>query len=64
MTEYTWQQVLALAGIYDSDPPLESDMKFSYWIKGRKYRMVSSGRYAQERARAIDDAIEVLIIKD
>jgi hypothetical protein len=64
MTEYTWNQILALAGIYEGDSPMERDLKFSYWIKGRKYRIVASVRYAQEREWAIDDAVEILIIKE
>jgi hypothetical protein len=64
MHEYTWIQVLGLANIYATDGDLERDIKFDSWVDRRKYRIVTHKNYAQEREWAIDDGIEVLIIKE
>lgn len=64
MTEYTWTQILGMANIYTTDSDIERDLKFDTWIDRRKYRIVTADRYGQEREWAIDDGIEVLIIKE
>ena len=53
-----------MSGIYDTDTDMEKDSKFLTWIGKRKYRVIDLARYAQEREWAIDDAIEILIIKE
>lgn len=64
MTEYTWNQILGLAAIYHGDSALEFDMKFSNWIKGRKYRIIDQASADQERQRAMTEGIEIFIIKE
>ena len=64
MQEYSWIQTLGLAGIDVNDSALERDIKFDAWINRRKYRVVTVETYAQERDWAIDDGIEILIIKE
>jgi hypothetical protein len=64
MIEYTWTQMLGMANIYTTDSDIERDFKFDAWIDRRKYRIITAREYAQERDWAIDDGIEVLIIKE
>jgi hypothetical protein len=64
MQEYTWNQMLGMADVYHDDSEIERDLKFDTWINRRKYRIITADRYAQEREWAIDDGIEVLIIKE
>lgn len=64
MLELTWTQMLGMANIYNGDTDFERDIKFDTWINRRKYRIITAGRYVQEREWAIDDGIEVLIIKE
>jgi predicted type IV restriction endonuclease len=64
MTEYTWTQMLGMANIYSSDSDIERDFKFDTWINRRKYLIITARDYAQKRVYAIDDGIEVLIIKE
>lgn len=61
MQEYSWTQILGLAGVYQGDNDMEADIKFTNWIKGRKYRIVSSDDYDQHYQQAYDDGIEILI---
>ena len=56
--------MLGMSNIYHTDGELERDIKFDSWINRRKYRIITADRYAQERDWAIDDGIEVLIIKE
>ena len=65
MFEMTLKQVLDLSGVYDDDSDLVKDMKLRAWIDNRKYRVLSSSDdVEQTRLQAIDDAVEILIIKD
>lgn len=64
MLELTWTQMLGMANIYHGDTDFERDIKFDTWINRRKYRIITGDRYVQEREWAIDDGIEVLIIKE
>jgi hypothetical protein len=64
MIEYTWTQMLGMANIYTTDSDIERDFKFDSWIDRRKYRIITARDYAQERDWAINDGIEVLIIKE
>ena len=64
MLELTWTQMLGMANIYNGDTDCERDIKFDTWINRRKYRIITGDRYVQEREWAIDDGIEVLIIKE
>jgi len=64
MLEINWNQMLGMSNIYHTDGELERDIKFDSWINRRKYRIITADRYAQERDWAIDDGIEVLIIKE
>lgn len=61
MQEYSWTQILGLAGVYQGDSDMEADIKFMDWIKARKYRIVNAANYDRERQQAHDDGIEVLI---
>lgn len=56
--------MMGMANIYNTDGDFERDIKFDAWINRRKYRIITADRYAQERDWAIDDGIEVLIIKE
>jgi len=64
MLEYTWTQMLGIAAIYHGDRDLEQDIKFDSWIDRRKYRITTVKNLALERQRAMEDGIEVLIIKE
>lgn len=64
MQEYSWIQVLGLAGIDVNDNALERDIKFDTWINRRKYRVVTAVNYNQEHEYALHDGIEILIIKE
>lgn len=63
MLEITWNQMLGMANIYQSDHDLERDLKFESWINRRKYRVVTVPELEPERTQAKLDGIEVLIIK-
>jgi hypothetical protein len=56
--------MLGMAAIYHGDGDLEQDIKFDCWIDRRKYRITTVKNLAQERQRATEDGIEVLIIKE
>ena len=64
MTEYTWTQMLGMANIYTTDRDIERDLKFDTWIDRRKYRIITVRDYAREYEYAVNDGIEVLIIKE
>lgn len=64
MQIYTWNQISALAGIYGTDSPMESDCKFWQWIGNRKYHIVEQYDDAPEISRLAQRQIEILIIKD
>jgi hypothetical protein len=64
MIEFTWNQVKHIAGINHDDNELTLDIKFDTWVSRRKYRIITTGNYAQERNCAINDGIEILIIKE
>jgi hypothetical protein len=64
MLEYTWTQMLGMAAIYHTDGDFEQDIKFDSWIDRRKYRITTVKNLAQERQQAMEDGIEVLIIKE
>jgi hypothetical protein len=56
--------MLGMAAIYHGDRDLEQDIKFDSWIDRRKYRITTVKNLALERQRAMEDGIEVLIIKE
>ena len=64
MTELSWHRVQYLADMYEQDTDLERDLKFEHWIKKCKYRIISAEHLVQEREYAMNDNIEVLIIKE
>ena len=64
MQEFTMSQAQHMAGIDYHDADFLRDIKFSSWLGDSKYRIVTADRYAQERDWAIEEGVEVLIIKD
>ena len=65
MLEITLKQVFDLSGVYDDDSDLVKDMKLRAWLGNRTSRAVDqSGDLEEAREQAINDAVEVLIIKE
>lgn len=63
MQIYRLTEARNLAGIYNSDSDMESDLKFSAWISNRSYRIVDQQDLSAQ-PKALADGIEVLIIKE
>lgn len=60
MQVVTWNQMLGLADIYHDDSEMVRDLKFSHWIRNRRYLIIEAGSLDQVQ----DTELEIIIIKE
>jgi hypothetical protein len=58
MLTVTMTQALHMADIAQTDPDMERDLKFSHWIAGRKYMIITPDQHE------LPEDVEIFIIKE
>lgn len=64
MQTYTLTQIRYMSGIDTTDDAFLQEIKMQAWLGERKYRVIQALALDSQREKAIQDGIEILIIKE